>query len=398
MSEAGYFAAKVARFQRDHPAADGWRIFELHSTDDPPWRHLPEFLAYCPPGVTERIEISRRLRRARAGTGLDETEWNGVIRIRWGKAAIHLESGRFLCGPGPGEHRTLCAANTERAVESLYRALVRYIQTKLKERPVIQFASGGEIPKPKVGWDDVVLPPAMAADIRGSVESFFHSRERYAALGLPYRRGFLMSGPPGCGKTLTARIIAATQPYPSIAFLPRGDYRDGDQLEGAVRRAEDLGPAILILEDLDKFKTSISISRLLNLLDGLTFPRGVLILATTNQPAELDHALLLRPSRFDRVWRFDLPGYEQRLAFLRKRLQGVIGESELVIVAKQAEGFSMAYVQEILAASLTLTQGKEIKGDTLIAATNLLRSQMRDAGRTSPDFSGPRAGFTASSR
>ncbi|MDO8806292.1 MAG: ATP-binding protein [Elusimicrobiota bacterium] len=58
-------------------------------------------------------------------------------------------------------------------------------------------------------------------------------------------------------------------------------------------------------------------SNILNQLDGLASGEGVLVMATSNAPEKLDPALVHRPSRFDRIWRFGLPGEEQRLAQIK---------------------------------------------------------------------------------
>jgi ATP-dependent 26S proteasome regulatory subunit len=77
-----------------------------------------------------------------------------------------------------------------------------------------------------------------------------------------------------------------------------------------------------------------------------------LVIATSNEPGTLDPALLHRPSRFDRVWRFPLPKYEQRLALLRKRGAEYFSEPALEEAARKSEGFTMAYVQEIVVNAL----------------------------------------------
>src|SRR6185312_14088076 len=90
----------------------------------------------------------------------------------------------------------------------------------------------------------------------------------------------------------------------------------------------------------------------LNLLDGLKALSGVLVIATCNEPDKLDPALIHRPSRFDRVWRFELPKYEQRLELLRRKGDTFFSESALETAVRRSEGFSMAYVQEIVVSAL----------------------------------------------
>lgn len=66
----------------------------------------------------------------------------------------------------------------------------------------------------------------MADDIPDNVEAFFRSREKYRELGLPHRRGFLFGGPPGCGKTLTVKVLSSTIEAKVITVSTNSDVND----------------------------------------------------------------------------------------------------------------------------------------------------------------------------
>ena len=140
---------------------------------------------------------------------------------------------------------------------------------------------------------------------------------------------------------------------------------------------------IELVEDLDKLIESekISLAHLLNMLDGLKDANGVLIIATSNEPQKLDPALLHRPSRFDRIWKFPLPGYEQRLALLGKLAGDRFSDQTLREAARKSEGFSMAYVQEIVVnAVLRCVDNGAIPDDSmLLSSLEMLRSQRKSA-------------------
>lgn len=156
-------------------------------------------------------------------------------------------------------------------------------------------------------------------------------------------------------------------------------------LRNALDLAEGCTPAVVLLEDLDRIvqAKSVSISHFLNLLDGLKVLNGVLVIATCNEPDKLDPALIHRPSRFDRVWRFDLPKYEQRLELLRKKGGTYFSESALETVAKRSEGFSMAYVQEIVVNALLECAHDECEpiDDSLLKSLEVLRLQRKEASK-----------------
>ena len=235
------------------------------------------------------------------------------------------------------------------------------------------------MPRPKLGWDDVILPAGRIEEIRDSVRSFLQAKPLYKELKLPFRRGFLFAGPPGCGKTLTAKVIAANTKVGVYLRPLKGDMDERDLARAFHMPAEE-GPSILILEDLDRLQsgTKVSLSYLLNLLDGITAPDGLIVIATTNAPEKLDPALLNRPSRFDKVWHFALPGEDERLRLLRKRGLGRFGEEALARAARDSRGFSMAYVQEAAVAALLrgINEGRPERDADLTDSVAKLRSQL----------------------
>jgi SpoVK/Ycf46/Vps4 family AAA+-type ATPase len=140
-----------------------------------------------------------------------------------------------------------------------------------------------------------------------------------------------------------------------------------------------------MLEDLDKLLDAgkCSLVHLLKLLDDLKPPSGVLIIATSNEPDRLDPALLHRPSRFDRVWRFELPKYDQRLELLRRKGGKYFTESALETTARRSEGFSMAYVQEIIVSALLECTHDDLPPNDghLLKSLDVLRMQRKDASK-----------------
>lgn len=285
---------------------------------------------------------------------------------------------------------TIVSTKSNAAMREFHALLADYGRERARLRPRrIVVANGEDIPVPTTSWDDLVLPSGMADEIRTNVDGFFLSRDRYREMGLPHRRGFLFAGAPGCGKTMTIKAIARNTRVSLIAIQAKASVREAD-VERAFYLADQTGPAIIIMEDLDRLVNAegMAISHFLNILDGLKAVEGVLVLATCNHPERLDPALLHRPSRFDRVWRFPLPDLSQRAALLGKKGGSCFSARALNEAAEKSEGFSMAYVQEIVVNALLQCAHAATPptDEHLGESVKVLRSQRRNASKREEDL------------
>jgi hypothetical protein len=404
MSESLYLQRQSNRFLAVHPREAGWVVHQIHGDSG---REMSlNYLLDCirewhPAAITSRLALplvaagafrnwthTRTLSNSAVLNGVSEEvdaySWRGTIELVWNGHDIHCYKLSLAVGNGL-EEIYFVATKSVAAFRDLLLVLDRYGKARHKEkRKEIHVVNGDNIPVTTSSWDDLVLPAQMARDIRTNVEGFFASPERYAYLGIPHRRGFLFAGPPGCGKTLTLKTLASNTPAKFISVLGTADVDDG-MLRRALDLAEGCTPSVVLLEDLDRMVQAegVSLSHFLNLLDGLKVLNGVLVIATCNEPDKLDPALLHRPSRFDRVWRFELPRYEQRLALLRKRGRDFFSESALETAARRSDGFSMAYVQEIVVSALLECAHDEIEphDDHLFKSLDTLRLQRKEASK-----------------
>lgn len=227
------------------------------------------------------------------------------------------------------------------------------------------------------------------------IVDFLRDPKKFEMLGGNIPKGVLMIGSPGTGKTLLARAIAgeAEVPFFSISgsdfvemFVGVGASRVRDMFEQGKKNS----PCIIFIDEIDAVgrhrgqgmggghdEREQTLNALLVEMDGFDARSGVIIIAATNRPDVLDPALL-RPGRFDRQVRVNLPdvvGREQILAVHAKKVK-LSKDVDLSVIAKGTPGFSGAELANLLneAALLAARTGKkEIKQPELEEARDKVR-------------------------
>jgi hypothetical protein len=227
MHQSVFFQRQIQSFLAAHPCDEGWKVYEY--TDDAVdklyLRYLPDCLRDCHPEALRRRLAYRlgesddlmgtpgKCHEAKPGSEwdlkheLNAVHWKGLLEIEWKGQPIHFSS-TLLLHPTGWIDMFVVATKSNWALRDCHRALEQYVRTwRMKpERPEILVVNGEDISILPIPWEDVVLPAGFLEDIRQNVEAFFQSGDLYRQLSIPYRRGFLFVGPPGCGKTLTLLI------------------------------------------------------------------------------------------------------------------------------------------------------------------------------------------------
>ncbi|QRV80682.1 AAA family ATPase [Ceratobasidium sp. AG-Ba] len=164
--------------------------------------------------------------------------------------------------------------------------------------------------KPHRNYASVVLEPKMKDDLFGDVKEFLEGKEWYAQRGIPYRRGYLLFGTPGSGKTSSIHALASELGL-DIYIVPLSLRAIDDAILSDLITSMPQA-CILLYEDIDAAfgsrtageenavppQSGVTLSGLLNTIDGVQAQEGCLLFATTNHPEHLDPALI-RPGRMD---------------------------------------------------------------------------------------------------
>lgn len=201
--------------------------------------------------------------------------------------------------------------------------------------------------------ESVILPESQKSDLVADLRRFLESEDRYVRLALPWHRGYMLHGPPGTGKTSLVKALANEFKL-DLWYVSLGDLKEEASL---ISLLSEVGPrSILLLEDVDTIEltndadrvegtarpTQMSLSSLLNALDGVATPHGLITVMTTNHFEKLDERLV-RAGRMDRVEELGFPTATEVSAMYR-RFYGV--EMPVWESGEAMMGFSQAELSE----------------------------------------------------
>jgi hypothetical protein len=271
--------------------------------------------------------------------------------------------------------------------------------SKSDGRPKLHTHNSVTRPVSPCGWDQLVLDSSITSLLKDDFGSFFEREPWFRKMRLPFRRGYLLHGPPGNGKSSAIRAMLTSAGLTAYTLRLFDSRTEDADIARVFERAVNHAPAMILLEDIDRVfprtgesRSKVSLQQLLNCLDGVATGEGIVTVATANEPTILDPAILRRPGRFDRVVHFPNPSSALRREYFC-RMHGTFAAANLDSAVSDSEGFSFAQLREayIMAGQLAFEGNREIFVKDLSSGVRSLRETSQLSTRRSS-----RAGFIGS--
>jgi ATPase family associated with various cellular activities (AAA) len=208
--------------------------------------------------------------------------------------------------------------------------------------------------RPEVAREQVILPPDLLQRIERQVVGVGRQVSWLRASGQHLKRGVLLHGPPGTGKTHTVRYLLGQMPGVTVVVLTGSAL---GHIAAACSVARALQPSMVVVEDVDLIAEQRDsrngqhplLFQLLNEMDGLGEDADVAFLLTTNLADLLEPALAQRPGRVDHAAALPLPDADARRRLMRLYQHDLVLDlaSPTAVIA-QTEGVTASFLKELL--------------------------------------------------
>ena len=305
---------------------------------------------------------------------------------------VLLLRGSDQRGPQPDVTVEVVATDPEAARAMLAGVRALAVEHSVYRRQVVSFgdeafgpARGGLLafhPRPQLGREELILPGGLLEGIERQIVGVARHREALLDYGQHLKRGVLLYGEPGVGKTHTVRYLISSLPELTVLILSGPALHF---IREACSVARSLQPSMLVIEDVDLIaedramgpRSSPLLFQLLNEMDGLGDDIDVTFVLTTNRVDVLEPALASRPGRIDHAAEIPLPDAEGRrrlLALYQGGLTLDLADPERLL--ERTEGVTASFLKELLrrAALIALEEREELEErDETTAAESSLR-------------------------
>ena len=210
------------------------------------------------------------------------------------------------------------------------------------------------------------LPSPEIESILNDIRLFWKKRDTYKEYNFVHKRGILLYGDPGCGKSgiiqLCVKSLIEEESGIVINIKEDEDFKAFLEFVPTIRSIEPERPLIVILEDIDSLAGDdrYSTTKLLNILDGVKQIENVVYLATTNYPEKLQERITNRPSRFDRRYEVQMPSRDIREAYIKNKLtEDDLKNIDLKKWLDASDNMSLSHLKEMVISVVVM--GKDLE-------------------------------------
>jgi transitional endoplasmic reticulum ATPase len=333
------------------------------------------------------------------------TGLNSHVEVPWGRTVVPGIDGYL--SPGVEEHesrfRFVLGGEVKRKHEATIKDIVQDTKEFLRAHSVFRAQAfrlklhdrdGDVLPLPAPVFLDInrslkdalVLNEDVEYSIRTNVFVHITHRDVMRRLGVSPKRGILLSGRFGTGKSMTSTVVAdlATDNGWTYILCERSD-----ELADILRLAREYSPCVVFCEDVDRVmqgQRSVSMDEVLNVLDGVESKNAeIMVILTTNDLHSINQAAL-RPGRLDAVIEFHPPDSVAVERLMRQYASGLIATTEdITEAADMMAGQIPAVIEEAVKRSKAAAVYRGVtdwgpgtlQGNDLVAAAHTMRNQNR---------------------
>jgi hypothetical protein len=225
------------------------------------------------------------------------------------------------------------------------------------------------------------FPETNSEKVVAEIQKFWNKEDVFKQYRLTYKRGIILWGPPGSGKSCTIQLImedVVARGGVVLRFTAPVLFTEGVRI---LREIQPTTPIVVLMEDIDSILEMYNESEVLNILDGVNQVAKAVFLATTNYPERLGARIINRPSRFDKRFKIGHPSAASRRIYFEYIIGGPEKVAEMGINldkwVEDTDEFSIAHLKELFTAVTIL-------GDDYDEAIEAL-SLMKEKTPTSDD-------------
>jgi energy-coupling factor transporter ATP-binding protein EcfA2 len=240
--------------------------------------------------------------------------------------------------------------------------------------------------KIKVKTEGIInFPDTTTNIVISEIKKFWERENIFKDFGLAFKRGILLYGPPGGGKTCTLQLISRDVIKRNgivIKFNNPGLFSQGMR---KLREIQPEVPVVVLLEDMDSIIEHFSETEVINILDGVDKLDKIVYIATTNYPERLGDRIINRPSRFDKRFKVGFLSPESRKIYFEFLIDGRNLDIDINQWVSDTNDFSIAHLKELFVATIILGDKYENALKTL-KSMNKVKVKSWDDGELKAGF------------